>query len=69
MGYMNLSIMFSPSLFRCPYDDPMTRLNNSKIETEILEVMMRDLLIPSYIQDEYAWDSLVPDSIKQKFNN
>jgi len=39
----NLAIVFSPSLLRCPSDDPMELLSNSKFETRFTSVLFRSI--------------------------
>ncbi len=39
----NLAIVFAPSLLRCPHDDPMEMLSNSKFETRFTAVLFGSL--------------------------
>jgi len=39
----NLAIVFAPSLLRCPSDDPMELLQNSKFETRFTSVLFKSL--------------------------
>jgi len=39
----NLAIVFAPSLLRCPSDDPMELLQNSKFESRFTSILFRSL--------------------------
>ncbi len=39
----NLAIVFAPSLLRCPHDDPMELLSNSKFETRFAAILFSTL--------------------------
>lgn len=54
MGIHNLAVIFSPNLFRCPHTDPMTLLQNTKIETSVLELLLKELAIPDSIPGVYG---------------
>jgi len=43
MTWENLAIVFAPSLLRCPSDDPMELLSNSKFETRFTSVLFKSL--------------------------
>eukprot|EP01102_Stenamoeba_stenopodia_P017944 TRINITY_DN650_c0_g3_i3.p1 TRINITY_DN650_c0_g3~~TRINITY_DN650_c0_g3_i3.p1 ORF type:complete len:194 (-),score=25.34 TRINITY_DN650_c0_g3_i3:147-728(-) len=47
MPVSNLAVIFSPNMFRCPYDNAMTIMENTKIESEITLDLIRSLPIPS----------------------
>ena len=36
MSMKNLALVFAPNLLRCPHDDPLMILENSKSESEVM---------------------------------
>ena len=49
MGLTNLALIFSPNIFRCPIEDPMTQLQNTKVESAILELLLKEMGVPDSI--------------------
>jgi hypothetical protein len=41
MNMENLAIVFAPSLLRCPSEDPMVILGNSKFETRFTVLLFK----------------------------
>lgn len=57
MGLNNLALIFSPNVFKCPEEDPMTQLQNTKIESSILELLLKELSLPDSIPGVYVASS------------
>ena len=48
MTLSNLSLVFSPNMFRCPNDDPMQALQNTKLESETVLTMIKGMDMDRY---------------------
>ena len=42
MNLSNLALVWSPNIFRCPHDNPMTQMKNTKLETKAMLTLLRE---------------------------
>ena len=54
MSMQNFALIFSPNIFRCPSEDPMTMLHNTKIESNILHHIFQGIKLPESIPGVYG---------------